>query len=170
MKTIKITVIPLFLILLGSAPLSWAEEVAEPPTKQSSTLTPPMTDPNCVDSQEVCQQRAEKREALRQRCANDPEWCKEYRAEKRQRREEVQALKKQCQAHPEQCAEIKQQFKQQQKERRQTERQKLKDAQMQWCLDNQAACEQWKIDFKQIQQKCQELRRQLEEKYPTRPH
>lgn len=167
MKMIKITVIPL-LILLGSAPLlSWAQ-LAEPPT-QSSTLTPPMIDPDCVASTEVCQQRAEKRQALLQRCAADPEWCKEYRAKKRQTHEEAQALKKQCQEHPEQCAELKQQFNQRQAQQRKTEHQKLENAQMQWCLDNQAACEQWKIDFKQMQQKYQELRRQLEEKYPTRP-
>lgn len=166
MKMIKITVIPL-LILLGSTPLSWAEE---PSTNQSPTLTPPMIDPNCVDSVEVCQLRAEKREALRQRCANDPEWCKEYRAKKRQRREEARALKKQCQANPEQCAEIKQQFKQKRAEQRQSERQQLKNAQMQWCLDNPAVCKQWEIDFKQTQQQCQKLRHQLAKKYPTRPH
>ena len=169
MKMIKITVMPL-LILLGSAsPFSLAQPTNESPTP-SPTLTPPMIDPDCVASTEVCQQRAEKRQALLQHCAADPEWCKEYRAKKRQAHEEAQALKKQCQAQPEQCAELKQQFKQRQAQQRKAERQKLDNAQMQWCLDNQAACEKWKIDFKQMQQQCQKLRRQLEEKYPTRPH
>jgi DNA repair exonuclease SbcCD ATPase subunit len=129
-----------------------------------------MIDPDCVASTEVCLQRAEKRETLMRHCAADPEWCKDYRAKKQQAYEEAQALNKQCRDHPEQCAELRQQFNQKQAQQRKAERQKLDNAQMQWCLDNQAACEQWKIDLKQIQQKCQELQHQLEEKYPTRPH
>ncbi len=163
----KITVISL-LTLLILAPLSWSQQTDS--AEQSATLTQPILDPNCLDSFEVCQQRAAKREALRQRCAADPEWCKAYRDKKRQLREERKALKKQCQANPEQCQELKQQFQQRQAQRKKEESQQLKNAQMQWCLNNPTACEQWKMDSKQVQQKCQELKNQLREKYPNRPY
>jgi len=98
-----------------------------------------MIDPNCIDSLEVCQERAAKREALRQRCANDPVWCKERRARLKQEREERQALKKQCQANPAQCKALKQQNRENKKEERRRARQQLKEAQAQWCTDTKSA-------------------------------
>ena len=58
----KMTNMLLLLILFGLVPSTFAQS--------SHSAKEPMIDPNCIDSLEVCQERAAKREALRQRCAS----------------------------------------------------------------------------------------------------
>lgn len=136
----------------------------------------PMVDPDCIDSLEVCQERAAKKEAIRQHCAADPVWCEERRERLKQQQKEKEnlrnqrrALRKQCKANPDQCKELKRQFKEKQKKRRKKAQQKLKDAQKQWCTDNPNDCERWKEDKKALSKQCQKMRRQLDKKYPGRP-
>jgi hypothetical protein len=141
----------------------------------------PMVDPDCIDSLEVCQERAAEKEAIRQRCATDPVWCEERRSglkqlqrEKDDLRKQRRALRKQCKANPDQCAELKQQFREKQKQskrqqRRREARQKLKEAQKQWCTENPSDCERWKEEKKVLSKQYQEMRRQLDKKYPGKP-
>jgi len=158
----KMTNMLLLLILFGLIPSTFAQS--------SNSSKEPMIDPNCLNSLEVCQKQAAKREALRQRCAEDPVWCEERRARLKQEREERQALKKQCQANPAQCKELKRQYREKKKEERRKAKQPLKEAQAQWCADNPSDCERWKADKKTLGKECRKMRRQLEEKYPSRPH
>jgi hypothetical protein len=175
MKIARMAVVILLLPLFWFAPASWAEQA------EYSAAT---TDPFCFDSAEECQVRAAKdvtkaakKEAIRQRCAADPAWCENWRADRIKQREEQKALKEQCKANPNQCKELRRQFKQKKAQEQKEARKKQKEAQLalrkaqkQWCVDNPIACEQWKVDKMETQRKCQELRRQLEEKHPERPH
>ncbi len=140
-----------------------------------------MVDPDCIDSLEVCQERAAEKEAIRQQCATDPVWCEKRRKSLRQQqrekedlREQRKALRKQCKANPDQCKELKRQFKEKQKQskrqqRKRKARQKLKEAQEQWCTNNSSDCERWKEEKKALSKKIQEMRRQLDKKYPGKP-
>lgn len=150
------------------------------PFAQPVTSTTPMVDPDCIDSPDVCQERtkkrAERREALRQRCIKDPVWCEERRARSRQQREEKRALRQQCRANPEQCEALKQQFKhkqaqarKEQRQKRKEKRQKLKKAQKQWCVDNPQDCKHWKADMRALRKKYKEMLSQLQDQYPSRP-
>ncbi|MDM8557800.1 hypothetical protein [Candidatus Parabeggiatoa sp. HSG14] len=175
MKMTRMVVV-LLLPLFWFTSVSWAEEQFD-----SSAAT---IDPFCFDSAEECQIReakkatkAAKEDAIRQRCVDDPAWCENWRAERMKQREEQKALKEQCKANPKQCKELRRQFKQKKKQEQKEARQKQKEtrlalrkAQKKWCTDNPIACEQWKVDKMEAQKKCQELHRQLEEKYPERPH
>ncbi len=161
MKTAK-TVVLLLLGLFLFAPASWAET--------------PTIDPFCLDSPEKCQKRAAKKEALRQRCAADPDWCKQWRANQMRIREERRALRRQCKANPDKCGEFRRQFKEKQAQRRKREQQKRKEArkklrkaQKQWCTNNPTPCEQWKTEKREVDKKYQEQLRQLDKKY-SRPH
>jgi len=136
----------------------------------------PTVDPDCIDSLQVCQERAAKKEAVRQHCAADPVWCEKRREslkqqlkEKKALREERKALRKQCKANPDQCKELKRQFKEKQKQRKGESRKKLKEAQKQWCTDNPSDCERWKEEKKVLSKQYREMRRQLDKKYPGKP-
>ena len=157
MKKIKMAVMLWFWL----TSMSWAEE------DSTSAL---MIDPDCIDSRQICQERADQKEALRQRCLADPVWCEERRTKLRQQRDEKQALKEQCQTNPEQCEELKRQFKEQKIQQRKEQRKELKEAQAQWCTENPSLCQQWKADKKEVNKQCSELKRLLQEKYPDMPH
>jgi len=150
----------MMLILFGLAPISWA---------QSTFPTTPMADPMCLKSPEVCQQRAAKKEQILQRCAADPTWCQQWRAKRMKQSEERKALQRQCKANPDKCKELRQQFREKKAQERKRARKALKQAQEQWCTNNPVICQQWKAEKKELDRKCQEMRRQLEQKYPSRP-
>ncbi len=163
----KIVKIAMLLLLASLVPASFA---------QSASSTIPPIDPNCLDSQEVCQKRAIKREELRQHCIADPLWCEERRAKKKLERDEKRALRQQCKVNPEQCETLKEQFRQRKaqanRERRQKRReqqQKLKKNQTQWCTNNSSDCNRWKADLKVLQKECKKKRTQLQDQYPDRP-
>ncbi|MCK5522101.1 MAG: hypothetical protein KAI83_03110 [Thiomargarita sp.] len=136
---------------------------------QSADLSNTPIDPDCIDSIEVCQERAAKREALRQRCAAYPVWCEKRRENLKKEREEKEALRKQCQANPDQCEDLKRQFRKKKAQEKREAKQKLKEAQAQWCADNPSECKRWKADKKALSKQCKKMRRQLEEKYPRMP-
>lgn len=153
-------VIMMLLLLFWLAPTSWA---------QSTFPTTPMVDPTCLKSPEVCQKRAAKKEEILQRCAADPDWCQQWRAQRMEQREERKLLQKRCKANPDKCKELRQQFREKKALERKQARKALKQAQQQWCTDNPVICEQWVAENKELDRKCQEMRRELEQKYPTRP-
>jgi len=150
----------IFKVLL-LLPLLWLSIAAE--AKDA------MIDPDCVKSQQECQRRANQKEAVRQHCLADPEWCKERRYNRRLEMEERRELKRQCKLHPDKCAELTSEFKKRQNQLRKENRDKLKQEQEQWCTDNPVACEQWKTELEKIQAQCQQLKFQLMEKFPDRP-
>ena len=86
----------IFLMLAGFIPASFAQS---------------QVDPFCLDDPAVCEQKAakkaEKREKIRQRCAEDPQWCQEWRRERQRQHAERRALRKQCKENPNQCDELK---------------------------------------------------------------
>ena len=140
----------------------------------------PTVDPFCLDDPAVCEERAAKKKAnrkeIRQRCAEDPEWCHEWRTKRQRLHAERKALKKQCKANPEQCDELTRQFKEKQAQRRQEKReqqkeakQKLKETRAQWCADNPKICQQWKAEKKVLQERCRKMQLKLLEKYPDVP-
>jgi hypothetical protein len=163
MKTTK-TAVMLLLGLFVVAPASWANN-------QSANSKPLIIDLDCLDGPKVCRERAAKKEALRQQCTNYPEWCQQWHTNQVETREERRALREACKINPNpnECQRLKGQFKGKKGQRRKAVRQKLKEAQQQWCEDNPTLCKQWKADRKKVQQQCNELRRQLAEKYSSRP-
>ena len=163
MKTTK-TAVMLLLSLLVVAPASWAYN-------QSANSKPLIVDLDCLDGPKICRERAAKKKALEQQCAAYPDWCQQWYTKQQGAREENRALKEACKTNlnANRCAQLKWEFKGKKAQRRKAERQKLKQAQQQWCDNNPAACEQWKAERKKIQQQCQQLHRQLAEKYPSRP-
>jgi DNA anti-recombination protein RmuC len=150
-------------------------------TSLAQTDSPPMVDPFCLDDDPaICEKRAAKKKAntreIRQRCAEDPEWCQEWRTNRQRLHAERRALKKQCKENPEQCDELTRQLKEKQAQRRQEKReqkkeakQKLKEARVLWCTENPKICKQWKAEKKALQEKCREKHLQLLEKYPDVP-
>jgi len=163
MKTIKIA---MMLLLTSFVPASFA---------QSANLAP-IIDPNCFDSPEVCQERAQRREELRQRCIADPVWCEERRTRLKREHDEKRELRQQCKATPEQCKTLTKQFRQrkakrerEKRQRRREQRQKLKKAQQRWCEDNPSDCKRWKADFRALQKAYKEKHNQLQDQYPNRP-
>ncbi|MDM8565418.1 hypothetical protein QUF74_07170 [Candidatus Halobeggiatoa sp. HSG11] len=128
-----------------------------------------MPDPDCIKSEHECQMIANRKEAVRQRCIADPEWCKERRYQKRLRMEERREVKRQCKANPEQCDELTRAFKKRQHQIRKEARANLELEKEQWCKDNPDACKQWEAESKKIREQCQALKYQLKEKFPDRP-
>lgn len=129
-----------------------------------------MPDPDCVKSEQECQRIADRKEAVRQRCIADPEWCKERRYKKRLQMEERRELKRQCKADPSQCAELTRKFKQRQRQLRKAEKKNLQQQQAQWCKDNPAECKKWEIEMRKVREQCQDLKYKLVKKFPNRPH
>jgi predicted RNase H-like nuclease (RuvC/YqgF family) len=150
--------------LLISPILSWADDsmVVDDETQTTLTNDDVVIDPNCLDSSDVCFNRAVEKEKLVQQCVENPVWCEQRRERMKQRREARQALKAQCEAQPEQCEQLTQTFKEQQKQLVESQR-------IQWCTDNPQRCQQWEADQKALREQCQTLRRQLTEKYTDRP-
>lgn len=155
MKKAYVLTMCIFLLF----PLSnYAEDAME----NDDNTTDIMIDPNCLDSNDVCFNRAVEKEKLVQQCADNPEWCEQRRERLKQRRDARQALKAQCEVQPDQCDQLTKTFRQQQK-------QLVESQQTQWCTDNPERCEQWKVDQKALRAQCQTLRRQIADKYPDRP-
>ncbi|MBE9563023.1 MAG: hypothetical protein IMF12_09200, partial [Proteobacteria bacterium] len=94
-----------------------------------------MLDPDCVKSEQECQRIANRKEAVRQRCLAEPEWCKERRLKKRQAMEARRELKQQCKINPEQCDDLTRKFKEHQQQLRKENKSNLKQQQAQWCKD-----------------------------------
>jgi len=127
-------------------------------------------DPTCLAKPEVCQRQAEKREEMRQRCQEDPEWCKQWRAERMRLQAEKRQIKEKCKEQPDKCEEIKKQYREERAKKRQDANKKRKEAQKQWCEQNRNECRRWKADKKKLHEEYLEKLRQLaKEKYPTRP-
>jgi flagellar biosynthesis GTPase FlhF len=155
----------IFLMLAGFIPASFAQSGV---------------DPFCLDDPAVCEQKAakkaERRDQIRQRCIEDPQWCQEWRTERQRLHAERRALKRQCKANPDQCDELTRQFKEKRAERNEKKREqkkmardKMKKAREQWCIDNPAVCKQWKAEKRALQEKCRETQDQLLDKYPDIP-
>lgn len=152
------------LILLVIPMIGWADnEIGDSITNMPEDVSEDvLIDPNCLDSNDICFNRAVEKEKLVTQCSENPVWCEQRRERMKQRRAARQELKAQCEAQPEQCEQLTNAFKAQQK-------QLVESQQGQWCTDNPARCEQWKADQKALRQQCQTLRRQLAEKYTDRP-
>ena len=148
--------------LLLLLPLIWLPMTAE--AKDA------MIDPDCVKSEQQCQIKANRKEAVRQRCIADPEWCKERRYKKRLQMEERRELKRQCKADQSQCAELTRKFKEKQQQLRKSGKKNLQQQQAQWCKDNPAACKKWEAEMRKVREQCQELKHKLVQKFPDRPH
>ena len=161
MKIPKITLIGL-LTLFCLVPTTWAEADS---TDSAPTI---VVDPLCIESKEVCYERAVKQyeraarqKAIRQRCIDDPTWCEQQRKIRKEKHE----LRKQCKAHPDKCDELTRQFNKRRAKERQKAQKEIKQAQEQWCNDNSTACEQWKAELKELQKKCRDLRLEIFDKY-----
>lgn len=162
-----------FTVLVSLSTTVWAQtNTGDSSSKVASTATELMIDPNCLEIDEVCQQRAVQQEQLRKRCTEDPAWCAQRRDKLKQLRAEKQALEEQCKAQPAKCEELRAQFKQKQAQERQeakAQRQQLfqgKQEEVQkWCKENPGQCELWKAELAKLQEECQQKRQQLKEKY-----
>ncbi len=162
-----------FTMLVSLSTAVWAQtNTGDSSSKVPSTAAELMIDPNCLESDEVCQQRAAQQEQLRKRCTEDPTWCAQRRDKLKQLHAEKQALEEQCKAQPAKCEELRAQFKQKQSQERQqvkAQRQQLlqgKQEEVQkWCKENPGQCELWKAELAKLQEECQQKRQQLKEKY-----
>ena len=87
----KKTTIPILLLTVFGCISANSVQSAE----SSNT---PKIDPDCIDSLEICQERAAKKEAIRQHCAADPTWCEERRERLKQQQKEKKALREERKA------------------------------------------------------------------------
>ena len=164
MKTTKTAVMLLLSLFVTTA--SWADNQSA-----NNNPKPLIIDLDCLDGPNACRERAARKEALRRQCAAYPEWCQQWHTNQVETRQEKRALREACKTdpNPNRCEQLKGQLKGKKAQRRKKERQLLKNAQQQWCDNNPSVCKQWKDDRKKMRQQCQELGRQLAEKYPSRP-
>jgi hypothetical protein len=160
MKMTKIALISL-LALFYFTPSTWAHD-----NTPSQAVDDIQIHPNCTASREICIKRAKREKALEERCAADPNWCERRRAWKKQLQEERRILRERCKVEgPNRCEGLKRAFKEKQAQRRKEKREKLKQAQEQWCKDKPNHCEPWKRELKALNEECRKKREQLDEKY-----
>lgn len=158
----------LFIIVLFST--SYAETI--------NPLIIAEIDLDCLDkhSREECEQQAERRDNVRAKCAQDPEWCQQYQNRHKQQldshqqwckdnpeeckvwRDKRQAIHARCLQNPKACGEQYRQNYQQQKK-----------AQEDWCTNNPVRCVQWEADVKTLKKQCNAMEEELALKYPGLP-